>query len=86
VAKSSWRAGKILRTTHRRRRARSARQLLGSSSSWIASAAPRGITFCDSEEAMRRASSALDQTSPGPSGGRRTSVEIYEVGIDETFR
>ena len=45
-----------------------------------------GITFCDTEEEMRRADEALDQMSPGGDAGRRTSVEIYEVALDEDFR
>lgn len=49
------------------------------------SGASVGITFCDSEEDMKRADEALNRMSPGEGGGTRTSVEIYEVGLDEDF-
>jgi hypothetical protein len=45
-----------------------------------------GITFCETEEDMRRADEAMNQMSPDDGGGRRTSVEIYEVALDESFR
>lgn len=46
-----------------------------------------GVTFCETEEDMRRADDALNEMSPpDDSGGRRTSVEIYEVALDESFR
>jgi hypothetical protein len=46
-----------------------------------------GISFCETEEEMRRADEALNKMSPpDDSGGRRTSVEIYEVALDESFR
>lgn len=46
-----------------------------------------GISFCETEEDMRRADEALNAMSPpDDSGGRRTSVEIYEVALDESFR
>jgi hypothetical protein len=44
-----------------------------------------GITFCETEEDLRRADAALNEMSPGEGQGRRTSVEIYEVLLDETF-
>jgi hypothetical protein len=44
-----------------------------------------GITFCANEEDMRRAHAALNEMSPGAGAGSRTSVEIYEVLLDETF-
>ena len=44
-----------------------------------------GITFCETEEDVRRADAALNEMSPGEGGGRRTSVEIYEVMLDEAF-
>jgi hypothetical protein len=45
-----------------------------------------GVTFCETEEDMRRADEALNAMSPPEdSGARRTSVEIYEVGLDESF-
>jgi hypothetical protein len=43
-----------------------------------------GVTFYDSEEDMRRGDEALNaMTPPQDAGGRRTSVEMYEVAIDE---
>lgn len=45
-----------------------------------------GLTFCASEEDMRRADEALNSMSPPEdSGSRRTGVEIYEVVLDEAF-
>ena len=46
-----------------------------------------GISFCDTEEDMRRADDALNRMSPpDDSGAKRTGVEIYEVVLDESFR
>jgi hypothetical protein len=45
-----------------------------------------GLTFCATEEDMRRADEALDGMSPPEDGGgRRTGVEIYEVALEESF-
>lgn len=44
-----------------------------------------GLTFCETEEDMGRADAALNEMSPGQGQGRRTSVEIYEVLLDEAF-
>jgi hypothetical protein len=44
-----------------------------------------GITFFQTEEDLRRADAALNEMSPGEGEGRRASVEIYEVALDETF-
>ena len=44
-----------------------------------------GISFCETEEDMRRADEALNAMSPGEGGPRRTGVEIYEVVLDESF-
>jgi hypothetical protein len=45
-----------------------------------------GITFCASEDDMRRADEALNAMSPGEGQGRRIGpAEIYEVVIDESF-
>lgn len=44
-----------------------------------------GIVFCATEEDMRRVDAALDEMSPGEGAGSRTSVEIYEVMLDEKF-
>ena len=46
-----------------------------------------GIAFCETEDDLRRANEALeDMSPPSDGGGRRTTVELYEVGIDESFR
>jgi hypothetical protein len=44
-----------------------------------------GIAFCATEDDMRRADEALNAMSPGEGMGSRTSVEIYEVLVDESF-
>ena len=49
------------------------------------SGAALGITFCATEDDLRRADAALNEMSPGEGEGRRTSVELYEVVLDETF-
>ena len=45
-----------------------------------------GITFCETEDDMRRADEALNRMSPGQGGGGRTAVDIFEVAIDKSFR
>jgi hypothetical protein len=45
-----------------------------------------GITFCETEDEMRRADEALNRMSPGQGGGGRTAVDIFEVAIDKNFR
>ena len=45
-----------------------------------------GITFCETEDDMRRADEALNSMSPGTGGGGRTAVDIFEVAIDKSFR
>ena len=42
------------------------------------------LTFYDSEEDMRRGDEALNAMNPGGSA-RRTSAEMYEVGLDHQF-
>lgn len=41
-----------------------------------------GLTFFDTEEDMRRGDEALNAMNP-QGGSRRTSVEMYEVGLDQ---
>ena len=43
------------------------------------------LAHCRSEDDLRRADEALNAMSPGEGGGRRTSVEHYEVAIDQSF-
>lgn len=44
-----------------------------------------GIVFCETQEDMRRADAALNSMSPPQEVGKRTSVDIYEVALDERF-
>ncbi len=41
-----------------------------------------GVVLFDSEEALKRGDEALNQMTPGE-GSRRTSVEFYEVPIQQ---
>lgn len=41
------------------------------------------VIFCDSAEDARRIDEAMNQMTPPPGGGSRSSVEIYEVALDE---
>jgi hypothetical protein len=42
-----------------------------------------GVIFCETEEDLRRVNDAMNQMSPPPGGGKRSSVEVYEVALDE---
>ncbi|MDQ3866813.1 MAG: hypothetical protein M3304_08280, partial [Actinomycetota bacterium] len=42
-----------------------------------------GITLFETQEDLRRGDEALNRMSPGPGGGQRASVEVYEVAIRE---
>ncbi len=44
-----------------------------------------GMTFFDNEEDLRRGDEALNSMTRPESGSRRTSVEMYEVAIDQQF-
>jgi hypothetical protein len=44
-----------------------------------------GVAFFATEGDLQRADAALNEMSPGEGEGRRTSVEIYEVLLDESF-
>ncbi len=41
------------------------------------------LVFTDTEDEIRRVDELFDRMSPGEGGGRRQSVYIYEVAIDE---
>jgi hypothetical protein len=41
------------------------------------------IVFCDTEDDVRRIDELFNRMSPGDDGGKRQSVDIYEVAIDE---
>ena len=43
-----------------------------------------GLTFFETEDEMRRGDEALNNMS-SQGGGHRTSVEMYEVGLDHQF-
>lgn len=49
------------------------------------SGATVGIAFCETEDDVRRADAALDSMSPPGEVGKRTSVDIFEVALDEHF-
>ena len=45
-----------------------------------------GISFCETEEDMRRANAAMNEMSPGDDDGRRTGpADVYEVVLDESY-
>jgi hypothetical protein len=43
------------------------------------------VAFCDTEEDVRGVDALFDAMSPGESGGKRQSVDIYQVSIDQRF-
>jgi hypothetical protein len=43
------------------------------------------VLFCDTEDEARGVDRLFDAMSPGDEGGKRTSVDIYEVAIDKSF-
>ena len=49
------------------------------------SGASVGIAFSATKDDMIRADAALDSMSPPQDIGKRTSVDIYEVVLDESF-
>ena len=42
-----------------------------------------GVIFCETEDDLRRVDQAMNEMSPPPGAGTRTSVEVYEVAVDE---
>jgi hypothetical protein len=44
-----------------------------------------GIAFCETEEEMRRADAVLNEMSPEEGSGSRTSAEMFELVLDESF-
>ena len=42
-----------------------------------------GLIFCETQEDLRRVDDAMNQMNPPQGGGQRSSVEIYEVAVDE---
>jgi hypothetical protein len=44
-----------------------------------------GLTFFETEEDMRRGDEVLNNMSVADESARRTSVEMYEVGLDKSF-
>ena len=43
------------------------------------------LSFCRTEDDLRRADEALNAMTPPAGGGRRTSVDHFEVAIDQSF-
>ena len=41
------------------------------------------LFLCETEDDLRRIDAALDETTPAAGRGARTSVEMYEVLVDE---
>jgi hypothetical protein len=41
------------------------------------------LFLCETEDDLRRIDAALNETTPAPGRGARTSVEMYEVLLDE---
>ena len=41
------------------------------------------VTFCETEDDLRRVDQVMNEMTPPPGGGTRTSVEVYEVAVDE---
>ena len=44
------------------------------------------LIICDTEDDLRRADAALNEMTPVSGRGARTSVEMYEVALDEEVR
>ena len=44
-----------------------------------------GLTFFETEADMRTGDEALNRMTPGDEAGKRTGVEMYEVGLDHDF-
>lgn len=44
------------------------------------------LFLCDTEEDLRRVDAALNATAPAGGRGARTSVEMYEVLLDQDLR
>ena len=42
------------------------------------------IAFCDTEEDLRKADRIFDSMTPDPNTGRRVSVDLYEVALDQS--
>ena len=42
-----------------------------------------GVIFCETEEDLRRVDQAMNEMNPPPGAGTRSSVEMYEVAVDE---
>jgi hypothetical protein len=41
------------------------------------------VIFCDTEDDLRRVDEGMNQMNPPAGGGSRSSVEVYEVAVDE---
>ncbi len=66
------------------------RTLMDTVTRWVelvdrTSGASVAMAFCKTEEDARRADAALDSMSPSEDAIKRTSVDIFEVVLDESF-
>ncbi len=41
-----------------------------------------GLFFCNTEDDLRKVDEVLNNATPPPGGGHRTSVQMYEVAVD----
>ncbi len=41
-----------------------------------------GLFFCNTEDDLRKVDELLNAVTPPPGGGKRTSVQMYEVAVD----
>ena len=41
-----------------------------------------GLFFCDTEDDLRKVDELLNNATPPPGSGQRTSVQMYEVAVD----
>ena len=42
-----------------------------------------GLIFCETEDDLKRIDQAMGGMNPPPGGGQRSSVEMYEIAVDE---
>ena len=42
-----------------------------------------GLIFCETEQDLRKLDEMMGEMNPPPGGGTRSSVEMYEIAVDE---
>ena len=42
-----------------------------------------GLIFCETEEDLRKIDEMMGEMNPPSGGGKRSSVEMYEIAVDE---